>query len=73
MFKGRKWKEAAELKRIAICDDEIGTCSDLEKILRTAGLCRWKRKSFIPGRRFTVPYKSSACMIFCLHGNVRGF
>ncbi len=23
----------AELKRIAICDDEIGTCSDLEKIV----------------------------------------
>ncbi len=33
MFKGRKWKEVAELKRIAICDDETGTCSDLEKIV----------------------------------------
>lgn len=31
--KDRKTKEVEELKRIAICDDEIGTCSDLEKMI----------------------------------------
>lgn len=30
---GGKRKEVAGLRRIAICDDEIGTCSDLEKMI----------------------------------------
>ena len=33
----------AELKRIAICDDEIGTCSDLEKMILDFADCRGLR------------------------------